>query len=63
MKRDKTVETTNGWEWDDPIPCDKLLLAQVKRAKEEEEAALQMQGITKQSCLNRITDWGRLNLG
>ena len=60
--RVRIIKTHNSWAWDDSRPCDKLLLAQVKRAKEEEEA-IQLQGVTKQPSFKRIVDWGRLNVG
>ena len=58
-------KTRNGWDWQDSRPCDKLLLAQVKRAKQQEEEAqaIQLQGITKPSSFKRIVDWSRLNTG
>ena len=41
------------------------MLAQVQqtKAQEEQEQAIQLQGITKKSSSKHILDWGRLNTG
>ena len=64
--RASIIKTCEGaWDWNDSRPCDKLLLAQVRRAKqqEEESQAIQLQGLTKLSSFKRIVDWSRLNTG
>ena len=64
--RVRILKSSDGfYDWSDPRPCDKVLLAQVKRARmeEEETQAIHLQGITKDSSLRRIIDWGRLNTG
>ena len=50
------IKTHHGWGWNNPRPCDKRLLAQVKSAnqQEEEEQAIQLHCITKHSSLKRI---------
>ena len=65
-KRVRIVKSSDGfWDWSDPRPVAKDLLAQVRRAKmqEEEMQAIQLQGITKNSSFKRIVDWSRLNTG
>ena len=63
--RVRIIQTKKGYDWNDSRPCNKVLLAQVRKAKQEEEESLavHLQGITKGSSMRRIVDWGRLNTG